>query len=265
MTDTKPHSALPLPSDETIDGLVLQEQVALVYRLATPSILVSILPVIVVWWFVKDVFPGPRSTGWLVASLAFVLFRFVLGALYKRSNPPPEKARFWGGLFSLCTFIYGLQWGYAGTVLYPVGVPDLQVLITAIIIGTAAGGLPFVIALRWVFASHIIPTLGPFALYMLYLGTTEYMLIGGLCLVFIAIMIFSTAGISRHIAENLSQRFRHALMVEQIGEANRLLSAEIGSAADASPSSRSRPTPPRATATCACRRAWMATSPNPTA
>ncbi|MBE0604474.1 MAG: response regulator, partial [Deltaproteobacteria bacterium] len=219
--------ALRQHTGKTIDQLVLHEQVALVYRLATPSLVVSIIPVIVVWWIVQEVYPGPRSTWWLVGSLAFVVLRFILGALYKRSKVTPEKARFWGRLFSLCTFVYGLQWGYAGTVLFPVNHPHLQVIVTAILIGTAAGAFPFVMALRWVYASHLIPSMLPFALYMIYLGTPEHTLIGILSILFIAIMLFSTLGISRNIAENLASRFKQALMAEEITEANRLLSAEI--------------------------------------
>ncbi len=219
---------LPQPhTGKTIDQLVLHEQVALVYRLATPSLVVSMVPVIVVWWIVQGVYPGPRSTWWLVGSMVFVALRFILGALYKRSKATPEQARFWGWLFSLCTFVYGLQWGYAGTVLFPVHHPHLQVIVTAILIGTAAGAFPFVMALRWVYASHLIPSMLPFALYMIYLGTPELTLVGILSILFIAIMLFSTLGISRHIAENLASRFNQAIMAEEITEANRLLSAEI--------------------------------------
>ena len=201
---------------------------ALVYRLATPAILVSIVPVIVVWWLIKDVYPGPRSTCWLVGSMIFIVFRFILGGFYKKSKKVPETADLWGILFSICTFVYGLQWGYAGTVLFPVDHPQLQVVITAILIGTAAGAFPFVMALRWVYASHLVPALLPFALYMIYLGTPEHILVGILSLVFIAIMLFSTLGISKHIADNLFYRFKETIMAEEIMEVNRNLHAEIG-------------------------------------
>ncbi|MHB8771103.1 MAG: ATP-binding protein [Syntrophales bacterium] len=221
-------SGLPQqPSGETIERLVLHEQVALVYRLATPALIVSIAPVLVVWWLVRDVYPGPRSTWWLLGSLAFVFVRFVLGALYKRSHRTRETAVFWGALFSLCTFLYGLQWGYAGVALFPIDRPDLQVVITAIIIGTAAGALPFVIALRWAYASHIVPMMLPFAVHMLSLGTPMHTLLGLLSLLFVAVMILTTFGINRNIAEHLTSRFTQTLMAEQIAEANRLLSAEI--------------------------------------
>jgi signal transduction histidine kinase/ActR/RegA family two-component response regulator len=215
-------------SEEAIEQLVLHEQVALVYRLATIPIIVSIVPVVAVWWLIRDVYPGPRSTGWLVASILFVLFRFVVGILYNRSKRPQEDARLWGGLFALCTFVYGLQWGYAGTALFPVDHPNLQVIITAIIIGTAAGAFPFVLSLRWVYTSHLVPTMAPFALYMIYLGTPEHVLVGILSLLFVAIMTFSSLGISRHVTENLSSRFKQTLMAEEINEANRLLRSEIG-------------------------------------
>jgi len=214
-------------SDEAIEKLVLQEQVVLVYRLATPAIIVSIVPVVVVWWLINDIYPGVRSTGWLIASMVFIAFRFVLGGVYKKSPKSSETAGFWGRLFAACTLVYGIQWGYAGTVLFPVNYPELQVVMAAILIGTAAGAFPFVMSMRWVYASHIIPAMLPFALYLIYLGSPEYILVGILSLLFIVIMLFSTLGISQHVTENLSSRFKQNLMAEEIMAINQRLQSEI--------------------------------------
>ncbi len=223
-----------LPSEDAIERLVLHEQVALVYRLTPAALLVSVAPALVIWWAVHRIYPGLRSDVWLAGSLGLVAIRFVLSLFYGRSEAGPETAGFWSRLYFVCTLAYGLQWGYAGTVLFPVDHPNLQTMIIAILIGTAAGAFPFVLALRWAYALFLIPTMLPFALYMIYLGAPEQIFIGSLSVLFIGIMLLSTSGISKNIAENIASRFKQAVLGDEIKvaqerteEANRLLRAEI--------------------------------------
>jgi signal transduction histidine kinase/DNA-binding response OmpR family regulator len=213
---------------------VLHEQVALVYRLAPPALLVSIAPVLAVWWVIRPVYPGPRSDAWLAGSIAFVIARFVLGGLHKRSNTRPETVRFWGRMFSLCTFLYGLEWAYAGTVLFPVGHPHLQIVVTTILVGTVAGAFPFVAGLRWAYTSNLVPTMLPFALYMIYLGSTAHVLVGVLSILFIGIMLYNAVNLNHDIIQNLELRFKQAFLTKELQaaherseEGNRLLLAEI--------------------------------------
>ena len=209
------------------ERLVRYEQVALAYRLGPPSVIVSLAPILFIWWVIRPIYPGLRSNGWLVGSIVFVAVRLIIAYLYKRRKTTPDSAAFWGFLFSLCVFATGLLWGYAGIALFPVGHPYLQVLLMITIAGTAAGTLPFVMPLSWTYASYVIPTMAPFAAYMIYLGSIEQILIGILTICFTGFMIFSSVGIGRTVVENISCRFRQTLMAEEIETANRQLLDEI--------------------------------------
>lgn len=111
------------------ERLVRYEQVALAYRLGPPSVIVSLAPILFIWWVIRPIYPGLRSNGWLVGSIVFVAVRLIIAYLYKRRKTTPDSAAFWGFLFSLCVFATGLLWGYAGIALFPVGHPYLQVLL----------------------------------------------------------------------------------------------------------------------------------------
>jgi len=222
------------PSEEGIERLVLHEQVTLVYHLTSAALLVSVAPILVIWWMVHPIYPGLRSGAWLIGSLVLVAIRLALGLLFRRSKAGPETAGFWSKLYAVCSLAYGFQWGYAGTALFPVDHPNLQTMIVAILIGTAAGAFPFVQALRWAYALFLVPAMLPFALYMIYLGTTEQVFLGGLTILFIGIMVLSTGGVSKKIVENIASRFKQARLGEEIRfaqerteEANRRLRAEI--------------------------------------
>jgi len=214
-------------TEKATERLVLYEQVALAYRLGPPSVIISLAPIIFIWWVIHPIYPGPRSDGWLAGSLVFVAVRLIIACLYKRRKTTPDAAAFWGSLFSLCIFATGLLWGYAGVALLPIGHPYLQLLLMITIAGTAAGTLPFVMPLRWTYASYVVPMMAPFAAYMIYLGSIEQILIGILTICFIAFMLFSSAGIGRTVVDNISSRLRQTFMAEEIETANRQLRDEI--------------------------------------
>jgi PAS domain S-box-containing protein len=210
-----------------IEPLLRHEQVALAYRLGPPSVIISLLPIVFVWWVIHPVYPGLRSNGWLALSLVFVAVRLIIASLYKRRKVVPHDAGFWGLLFSLCSVAVGLLWGYAGVALFPIGQPHLQVLLLITITGLAAGTLPFVMPLRWTYAAYIIPMMVPFAAYLIYLGSIEQIFIGVLTFCFIGFMLFCSEGIGRTIVENVSSRLRQTYMAEEIEKANRQLRDEI--------------------------------------
>ncbi len=221
-------------SGEQVDRLVLREQVALLYRLAPPVLVAAIVPVVALYWLVSPIYPGPRSDAWLICSLALAVSRFVLIGVYRRSTVTPDSAKRWAILFCLGILVYSLLWTYAVIALYPIGDPQPQILALAIITATAAGPLPFIVALPISYALHIIPIMLPFAVNMFYQGAPDQLLAGALAVFFICFMLYSTRPVTLNIIQNISSRLHQARMGEEImtaqtrtEEANRLLISEI--------------------------------------
>ena len=213
--------------EKAIERMVLHEQVALAYRLGPSSVIISLVPIVFLWWLLRPIYPGLRSNGWLAGFLVFAAVRIVIAYFYKRRKATPDAAGFWGLLFSLCMFVTGLLWGYAAIALFPLGHPYLQVLLMITIAGAAAGALPFVMPLRWTYASYVIPITAPLIAYMISLGSIEQIFIGVLTVCFTGFMLFSSVGIRRNVVENISSRFRQTLMAEEIETANWQLRDEI--------------------------------------
>jgi hypothetical protein len=102
-SSNKKTDPLHVPSPKDLDNLVLRERLSLVHHLTAPGLIVSIMPVLAVWWLVRDIFPGPRSYLWLMGSLAFVTFRIFVGRFYTRSKADPASARWWSIFFTVCS------------------------------------------------------------------------------------------------------------------------------------------------------------------
>jgi PAS domain S-box-containing protein len=205
-----------------VKNLVLQEQVALAYRLIIPSVFASIPPVIFYWWVIRGVHSGWRLNVWLAASAFYVVARVVIVSLYNRWKTL-DTAKAWGFGFSLCISMQGFLWGYAGTVLFPVGHPYLQALLIVTSAGIAAGTLTFVMPHRWTYASFIFPMLLPPAAFLIYQGSTEQIFLAVLTICFVGFMLFSSIDIGRTIVENITSRFKQASMAKEIEQTNDLL------------------------------------------
>jgi PAS domain S-box-containing protein len=219
--------------DHGIKNLVYHEQVALIYRLTPPTLLVSLIPTVGLWWALRNVYPAAAAE-WLAAILTVTVARLVLTYLYRRSKATPEQARPWGWTFLISAFVFGALWGGAGTILLPINRPDLQVLVVAIVIGMSAGGLSTLGTIRPVFLASFVPTILPLVLYQFYLGSENHVLLGILLAAYMVLMALNSTRISRNARENISSRLMQAFMAKEIREsqestekANRLLSAEI--------------------------------------
>jgi PAS domain S-box-containing protein len=221
-TNTKEDKPGQGPSDHGIERLVLHERVALTYRLIAPTLMVSVGPVAILWWAIHRVYPG-RSNGWLAATLAVTAARLILVRCYERSKVTPESAHVWGRMFFIGTLAYGLLWGYAGSFLFPVDNPHLQVLVTAMIIGVGAVGLSTLGTIRPMFISFFVPTTLPFTIYMIYLGSSDYVVVGLAAIVFMGLMVANSSRVSQNVSENISSRVKQAIMAVEIKETNQLL------------------------------------------
>ncbi len=208
-------------SEGDIGHLVFSEQVALLYRLTPPTLMASLATTGVLWVILLSVSPGRGLNWWFGAAVATTLGRYVLTLLYKRSKATPETAGRWAGRYLIGSLTAGLTWSYAGTVLFPVGHPAYQGIIVGIIVGVAAGGLSSLGAILRVYVSYLVPVMLPFAIYMFWLGEWGYTLLGTVAVVFIGIMWLNASRVNRNIVENLSSRFKHALMSQEVLAAQR--------------------------------------------
>jgi PAS domain S-box-containing protein len=141
---------------------------------------------------------------------------------------------FWRRLFFAASILYGFQWGYAGTVLFPYGHGDSHALLTSILLGMSAAAFPFVLSLRGVYASFLIPALLPFSILMIAQGTVEHILLGAFTAIFVVRMTTSAGVVSKSVIESITARIKETTMAEKLvtaqretQRANELLRSEI--------------------------------------
>ena len=211
----KPHQ-----EGDDISRLVFSKQVELLYRLTPLTVVTELATLCAMVWTLHFVSPGPHLYAWFSVSFALMLGGLVLTLRSRRARITVHTARASAKRYLFATIVSALLWAYGGTVLFPVGQPRYQVIVIAILTGVAAGGLSSLGAVRSIYAAFLAIMLLPFALYQIYLGAPEQILLGVLTFLSMGILLLNASRVNRNIVENISAQNR----TEQ---SNRLLREEI--------------------------------------
>ena len=224
----------PDHSESDIRRAVFGEQVALAYRLTPPTLLASLVVCTAMWRLVLAIFPGTLLNSWFVLICSVTFGRYVLVLVYQRSKGARERPELWARRYLIGSLVAGLLWGSGGTAFFLSGDPLYQGIVVSILLGVAAGGLLSLGAITSYYVAYLVLIILPVGVSMIHLGDPGHMLLGILALVFIGIMWLNARRLNRSIVENISSRFRQALMAEDITaaqrrteEANAQLRAEI--------------------------------------
>jgi PAS domain S-box-containing protein len=204
--------------DKKLKQQVFYERLSLVFRLTPRSLLISLFPAIVTWLAIRPDNSALSSTLWIIGILIVTLARLIVDLMYKKSKVALDQINWWGKLFLISTFVYGLLWGCVGSVLFPVNRPDLQVVAVACITGMVAGAVSTLAPIRIMFMAFFLPILVPFTIYQFSLGTEIHILLGIVGVAFIVGMSENSRRISLNAEEMITSRLTQNLMADRIKE-----------------------------------------------
>ncbi|MBI4693815.1 MAG: response regulator [Gammaproteobacteria bacterium] len=198
----KPLAALLAPPDE-----VTVEQLALVLRQGKAGALAACL---VATLYATAVWPFESHTlllGWYVGLNLIGLARVVsarlgLGAM-AGGDVPRQRAR----LACLASgALSGGSWGFAATVLFPEGVPDLYFLVAFLLIGMPSGALTSFGAWFPGYAAYVLCSVGPFIVWLLASGEYYFEIAGAGAIVFCGFLLRESWATSSILRQTISQR-----------------------------------------------------------
>ena len=221
-TNTKEDKPGQGPPDHGIERLVLHERVALIYRLIAPTLIASVGPV------AHPLVGGPPRLPGEIERMARRDPRGDGGAPHpgprvQEIEGDPRKGLLLGQDVLRRDPCLRASLGLCRQLPFPRRPPALQVLVAAMIIGVGAVGLSTLGTVRPMFISFFVPTTLPFAVYMIYLGSSDYAAVGLAAIAFMGLMVVNSSRISQNVGENISSRLKQAVMDVEIKEANQLL------------------------------------------
>jgi signal transduction histidine kinase/ActR/RegA family two-component response regulator len=169
---------------------------------------------------VRDVHARDHLVGWAFAVVAVSTLRVLLARWAKRSAIDSDRA--WPNSPMVCIVVgllSGGVWGAAATLLFPVGQSELYFVTAFLLIGMPAGAISSFGAWWPAYAAYVAASVGPFALYFLTGGRSEFLIAGLAACLFGAFLIREGFVIGQTIRRNIAQRIALTEMTKTLGEA----------------------------------------------
>ncbi len=168
----------------------------------------------------RDVHPQQQLTGWAIAVAVISMLRVALAGWAKRSTP--ESGDVQPNTPLICIIVGVLSggvWGAAATMLFPLGHSELYFVTAFLLIGMPAGAISSFGAWWPAYAAYVLASVGPFAVYFLATGHSEFVIAGLAACLFGAFLLREGHVIGRTISRNIAQRIALTAMTKTLGDA----------------------------------------------
>ncbi len=168
----------------------------------------------------RDVHPHEQLIGWALAVAVISVMRIALAAWAKHSTP--EAGDIQPNTPLICIIVGALSggiWGVAATTFFPLGHSELYFVTAFLLIGMPAGAISSFGAWWPAYAAYVLASVGPFAVYFLAAGHSEFMIAGLAACLFGGFLLREGHVIGRTISRNIAQRIALMGMTRSLGEA----------------------------------------------
>ncbi len=197
-----------------IDQQIFAEQIALVHRLTSFTLFMSMIGSTLVLFALWDSAPLRLLIGWYVLHHVVTLCRYLEIRAYRRAAPSPADAGLWARRFAAGTTCAGVIWAITGTVLFPPPGHATQFFMGIYLIGVAASGM---FTLAQYFRAYVplaILTVAPMCLWLLASGIPDQQFVGGASFLFLYIALSNARRYERLTKDSIRLR----LEIEQARE-----------------------------------------------
>ncbi|VAX11602.1 hypothetical protein MNBD_GAMMA25-1964 [hydrothermal vent metagenome] len=157
---------------------------------------------------------------WLACMIVMTLCWSSLTLYYRRTSPPPQKAKLWSHIYLSAGTLLGAAWGV--TALWP-GVltdPSAMVFISIVVFGITAAGLAVFAPLLPTFYAFSTLSLVPHAIHFFIEGGKLYGTLGVMFLLYLLIILIIGNNMKRTILESVMLRFENLELVNNLVKKN---------------------------------------------
>ncbi|MFT7464799.1 MAG: signal transduction histidine kinase [Pseudohongiellaceae bacterium] len=210
-------------------GSLAKERVAMLCAAMPVSASGTLICSIMLALVQRSVIPNGTIIVWLTAIAVITAARAALARTYKRREPSTDDEVSWfhrallGGAIAS-----GAAWGAGAVLLFPPGDPTHQMVVAILIAGTAAGAVT-TLASSWPsVTSFLFLAVAPLAARFLWSESDLGSTLGGMTLVFLAMITLSARRIHGSIRQNIQLRLDAASREAILRSVSQDVSREVG-------------------------------------
>lgn len=203
------------------NNLLASEQVKLSYQYSFVPIAGSLITIGLLAIALVGQVDTTHIIFWLGALAGIYIIRFALIRRFqlKENQQEVENPLFWKRLFYITSFVTGLTWSVGAIWGMPTDL-TYQLMIILVIGGLCAAVTVTNSALRFAAISFILPALLPLCLYYLFMGETDYMIIGALILLYGLLMSIFSNYMHNQTIEGIQSHFKNQELIRELQQTN---------------------------------------------
>jgi diguanylate cyclase (GGDEF)-like protein/PAS domain S-box-containing protein len=160
---------------------------------------------------------------WFAAVVAITLMRVALHRAYRRAAARPEDALVWERRFALGALAAGAAWSFPLVVLFPESDPAQQFALFFVAAGSLVGAGGVYASSALTFYAYCLLPLVALAAQLLAQADRTYQLMGGVVLVFGAVMVRVFGDIQRNFVGALRARVEKEALLERVAQSEERL------------------------------------------
>lgn len=206
------------PGKETVKRDIYAQQVALLYRnvlVVVAGSFVNVLALVFVCW---NEVPRQGLLLWLGGQVALSGYRLLIGRAYRKSSSTHANPDFWQRLFLSGTLASGLLWGLLAVFLFPTSLGH-QIFLAFIVGGLTAAAVSTYAPIAWMAAAFVIPAGLPVVARFFMQSDEVALTMGGLALLFMALMALVNREVYRTVHQSLKLRHENQELVATLTQA----------------------------------------------
>lgn len=190
-----------------LSNKILGDQIHLLYEQnpfgITAQFFASIFLVITLW----PVISHNSLIGWLIYMILISSLWFLIAIFYKRGRIFFNQ-KTWLIFFAIFTFLSGIGWGFAGSILIPTENLIYQTFVVMLMFGFTAGSLPFFSPIIFIYALFLFPAFIPFDIWLFSQGGI-YVFLGFCGMVYMPIIFASCYYSNKFLVNFLSLHYKN--------------------------------------------------------
>ncbi len=200
-------------------------QVAELYRFAGAATGFSFFAALLTLGVLVEIGDTARGSAWFVLAAFVTLLRAFLLVAYSRRTGGLEAAT-WGRLMIAANLLAGVQWGIAGTVLFPAGPLYAQLFMLMMIICLVAGSVTAYAPLAGAHEALSIPAAVPSVAYLFFLHDGAHWYAGAAGLFFTFAIVYYARKLHDHVRRTLALRLERDDLLALADSLNEKLAGE---------------------------------------
>lgn len=202
---------------------IYSEQVDLIYKLGTRSVLGSLINAVLVALVVWGEIPIGVLGGWLVAVLGISVIRTVVARLYAGFSSRESRPKFWANLHLAGTALSATAWGATPWLFFSYTDLLQEMFIIFVLAGMAAGSVA-VLSVIWQSALlYVCVVISPLTAWLLIMGDERQHTMALMTVIFMLLIVSSAKRVNQLIVTSLKLRYQNNGLVREVSRKNQEL------------------------------------------